>query len=163
RSAPQALVTQLNEYFTVMVDCVFQCGGTLDKFIGDALMAVWGTMHSQGSREDATSAVRCALLMHQKLADLNSTWRTRGWPELRAGTGINYGDVVVGNIGSPQRMEFTVIGNAVNTCWRLQEMTKEHGTGIILSSSIALLVADDFQLQPLGSVGSGSSDAYQMY
>src|SRR4029077_2313424 len=111
-------------YFTAMVDCVFECGGTLDKFIGDALMAVWGALHSQGAQGDAMSAVRAALLMRQKLAALNATWRERGWPELRIGIGINHGDVVAGNIGSPQRMEFTVIGDTVNFSWRLQEMTK---------------------------------------
>jgi adenylate cyclase len=164
QSSPQTLVTQLNEYFTAMVDCVFQCSGTLDKFIGDALMAVWGTLRSQGAQTDAVCAVRAALLMRAKLVELNRTWKARGWSELRIGMGINYGDVVVGNIGSPQRMEFTVIGDAVNQSWKLQEMTKRHGSGIILSSSVALLVADHFQLQALGSVAPGPTwAAYEIY
>jgi adenylate cyclase len=162
-SAPQVLVTQLNEYFTAMVQCVFECGGTLDKFIGDALMAVWGTLHSQGARDDAVSAVRAALLMRKRLAELNVTWRDRGWPELRVGTGINYGEVVVGNIGSPQRMEFTVIGDAVNLSWRLQELTKQQGGGIILSSSVALLLADEFPLRPVPDLKTGPiHEAYEI-
>ena len=151
-STPQNLVTQLNEYFTAMVECVFECGGTLDKFIGDALMAVWGTLHSDGARHDAASAVRAALLMHYKLHQLNAIWSSRGWPELRVGIGINYGDVVVGNIGSPRRMEFTAIGDAVNQTWRLQELTKLHQTSIILSPSVAVLVADEFLVRTLGDL-----------
>lgn len=163
QSTPELLVAQLNEYFTAMVQCVFECGGTLDKFIGDALMAVWGTLHSDGARQDAVSAVRAALLMRNKLAELNAAWRVRGWPELRVGTGINYGEVVVGNIGSPQRMEFTVIGDAVNLSWRLQELTKQHGSGIILSSSVALLLADEFPLRPLPNLTTGPiREAYQI-
>ena len=163
KSTPEHLVAQLNEYFTAMVQCVFEHGGTLDKFIGDALMAVWGTLHSRGAREDAVSAVRAALLMRKRLADLNSNWQKCGWPELRVGTGINYGDVVVGNIGSPQRMEFTVIGDTVNLSWRLQELTKQHGSGIILSSSVALLLADEFPLRPIPDLGTGAvREAYQL-
>jgi adenylate cyclase len=154
-TSPDVLVAQLNEYFTSMVECVFECGGTLDKFIGDALMAVWGTLHSQGAQQDAISAVRAALLMRKKLAELNLGWQAKGWAELRVGTGVNYGEVVAGNIGSPQRMEFTVIGDAVNFSWELQEMTKQHHCDIILSSSIATLVAGHFALRSLGTVPVG--------
>jgi adenylate cyclase len=163
QSTPELLVAQLNEYFTAMVQCVFEHGGTLDKFIGDALMAVWGTLHSEGARADAVSAVRAALSMRKRLVDLNATWRERGWPALRVGTGINYGDVVVGNIGSPQRMEFTVIGDAVNLSWRLQELTKQQGGGIMLSSSVALLLADEFPLRPIPNLTTGPiREAYEI-
>src|SRR5947207_8096385 len=108
-----------------MVDCVFQYGGTLDKFIGDAVMAVWGSLHSHGPLEDAIAAVNAALAMQEKLAVLNKTWRERVWPQLRVVMALNYGEVVVGNICSPQRMEFTVIGVAVNVVWKLQALTKE--------------------------------------
>jgi adenylate cyclase len=162
-STPENLVAQLNEYFTAMVECVFECGGTLDKFIGDALMAVWGTLHSDGARHDAAAAVRAALLMHYKLHQLNAIWTSRGWPELRVGIGINYGDVVVGNIGSPRRMEFTAIGDAVNQTWRLQELTKLHHTSIILSPSVAVLVADEFLVRTLGDVNARDvTEAYAL-
>lgn len=162
-TAPETLVAQLNEYFTAMVECVFQHGGTLDKFIGDALMAVWGTLNSNGARQDAISATRAALSMYEKLNELNTTWRARGWSELRIGIGINHGDVIVGNVGSPRRMEFTVIGDAVNQSWRLQELTKQHQTSIILSPSVALLVADEFLVSSLGAFESrGVSEAYAL-
>ena len=156
QSTPEALVTQLNEYFTAMVECVFQCGGTLDKFIGDALMAVWGTLQTRGASKDAALAVEAALLMRQQLVQLNRGWREKGWPELRFGIGINHGEVVVGNIGSPQRMEFTVIGNAVNLSWRLQELTKKAGSDILLSSTVATLIADQVNVRPVAGMTHGS-------
>lgn len=151
RTPPQTLVAQLNEYFSAMVECVFQNGGTLDKFIGDALMASWGSLDSRGARKDATASVRAALAMQDRLRSLNQGWKQRGWPELRVGMAVNYGDAVVGNVGSPQRMEFTLIGDVVNVSWKLQEMTKTRPAGLIISESVAALVAEDFNLQPLGT------------
>jgi adenylate cyclase len=151
RSSPQTLVAQLNEYFSAMVECVFENGGTLDKFIGDALMASWGSLDSRGARDDAVASVRAGLAMQERIRALNQSWSQRGWPELRVGMAINYGEVVVGNIGSPQRMEFTLIGDAVNVSWKLQELTKTKKTNLILSESVASLVADHFDLRSLGS------------
>lgn len=150
KSDPQALVTQLNEYLTAMVECVFRFGGTLDKFIGDAVMAVWGNTRSEGVRNDAANAVRAALAMRQELARLNESWAARGLPPLRIGVAVNHGEVVVGNIGSPQRMEFTVIGEAVNVSWKLQELTKELGTELIVGENVMSLVIEEFELRPLG-------------
>ena len=150
RSSPETLVAQLNEYFSAMVECVFENGGTLDKFIGDALMASWGSLESRGPRPDAIASVRAALSMQERIRSLNKTWSQRGWPELRVGMAINYGDVVVGNIGSPQRMEFTLIGDAVNVSWKLQEMTKSTSTALIISESVASLIRGDFELFSLG-------------
>lgn len=151
RSSAQTLVAQLNEYFSAMVECVFENGGTLDKFIGDALMASWGSLDSRGARDDAVASVRAGLAMQERLRALNQSWSQRGWPELRVGMAINYGEVVVGNIGSPQRMEFTLIGDAVNVSWKLQELTKTKKTSLILSESVASLVAEHFDLCSLGS------------
>jgi adenylate cyclase len=150
RTDPHALVSQLNEYLSAMVECVFRHGGTLDKFIGDAVMAVWGNVRSDGVRDDAANAVRAALAMRDQLARLNSEWRKRGLPELRVGIAVNQGDVVVGNIGSAQRMEFTVIGDAVNISWKLQELTKQLGTQLVVSGNVAPLLVEEFELQPLG-------------
>ena len=150
QSNPQTLVAQLNEYLSAMVDCVFRHNGTLDKFIGDAVMAVWGNVRSDGVRADTTNAVRAALAMREELARLNADWRNRGLPELRIGISVNQGDVVVGNIGSPQRMEFTVIGDAVNISWRLQELTKQLGSETIVSETVASLVAEEFDVRSLG-------------
>jgi adenylate cyclase len=157
RSSPETLVAQLNEYFSAMVECVFENGGTLDKFIGDALMASWGSLESRGARQDAIASVRAALSMQKRIRSLNQIWNQRGWPELRVGMAINHGEVVVGNVGSPQRMEFTVIGDAVNVSWKLQEMTKTTGTELIVSESVASLVADEFNLSPLGNAALDDS------
>jgi len=151
RSSPETLVAQLNEYFSAMVECVFQNGGTLDKFIGDALMASWGSLDSNGPQRDAIASVRAALSMQERLRSLNEIWTQRGWPILRVGMAINYGDVVVGNIGSPQRMEFTLIGDAVNVSWKLQEMTKTTSADLIVSESIASLVGNNFDFHSLGT------------
>jgi adenylate cyclase len=149
---PQALVAQLNEYLTAMVNCVFRFGGTLDKFIGDAVMAVWGNTRSEGNVNDAANAVRAALAMREELERLNASWRSRGLSELRVGIAINKGDVVVGNIGSPQRMEFTVIGDAVNVTWKLQELTKEIDSELIVSKSVQSLLREHFDFRGLGAV-----------
>jgi adenylate cyclase len=150
RSDPQALVAQLNEYLTAMVECVFRFGGTLDKFIGDAVMAVWGNTRSEGVRNDAANAVRAALAMREELGRLNKAWAGRGLPQLRIGVALNHGEVVAGNIGSPQRMEFTVIGEAVNVSWKLQELTKDLGADLIVGESVMTLVIEEFDLRPLG-------------
>jgi adenylate cyclase len=151
-SDPHTLVTQLNEYLSAMVACVFQFGGTLDKFIGDAVMAVWGNLRSNGTAHDAVNAVNAALAMQKELAALNEKWRSNNLPALRAGIAIHHGKVVVGNIGSPQRMEFTVIGDAVNVSWRLQELTKEIGCAFIVSDEVRALVAEHFNLRSIGTV-----------
>ncbi|MDQ6860343.1 MAG: adenylate/guanylate cyclase domain-containing protein [Verrucomicrobiota bacterium] len=150
KTNPQALVAQLNEYLSAMVECVFRHGGTLDKFIGDAVMAVWGNVQSEGVTTDATNAVRAGLEMREELVRLNREWRKRGLTELRIGIAINQGDVVVGNVGSPRRMEFTVIGDPVNVSWKLQELTKQVESDLVVSKSVSALVLEHFELQNLG-------------
>lgn len=145
----QALVTQLNEYLGEMVECVFRHEGTLDKFIGDAVMAVWGNVRVRTEREDAVSAVLTALDMLAALDRLNVSWKARGIAELHIGVGLNHGEVIVGNMGSPRRKEFTVIGDAVNLASRLEGVTKEYGLALVIGESVAELVKDDFALQPV--------------
>jgi len=114
---PDAMASLLTEYFTEMVDCVFRHDGTLDKFIGDAVMAQWGA--PIGGERDADSAMAAALDMMRALERLNARWRSEGRPELQIGIGLNYGEAFAGNIGSEKRLEFTVIGDTVNTASRL--------------------------------------------
>ena len=142
RSDPLALVQQLNEYFTVMVDIVMKHDGTLDKYIGDAIMAVYGSPLSAGTAEDAWRAVQTAAEMRTQLKVLQQTWAAQGRPVLRIGIGINHGDVVVGNIGSPRRMEYTVIGDAVNVASRVEGLNKQCGTDILLTESVYTLVRE---------------------
>jgi adenylate cyclase len=164
RSEPQAIITQLNEYFTGMVDCVFQHRGTLDKFIGDAVMAVWGNARSDGPAEDAANALRAALAMREKLAELNAKWRVEGRPELEIGIALNHGEAIVGNVGSARRMEFTVIGSAVNVSWRIQEATKLHEADLLLGEAVAELVQDRFDLHSVGNLqAAGVSEIVTLF
>jgi adenylate cyclase len=107
----------LTEYFTEMVECVFRHGGTLDKFIGDAVMAQWGA--PIGDADDCDKAMRAALDMMTELDALNARWRAEQRPTLEIGIGLNVGDVFAGNIGSDRRLEYTVIGDSVNVSSRL--------------------------------------------
>jgi adenylate cyclase len=114
---PDDMASLLSEYFTEMVDCVFRHGGTLDKFMGDAVMAQWGAPIA--GADDADRAMTAALDMMRGLDELNRKWRAAGKPTLQIGIGLNYGEAFAGNIGSERRLEFTVIGDAVNTASRL--------------------------------------------
>lgn len=145
---PDAVVKQLNEFLASMVECVFRYHGTLDKFIGDAVMAVWGNVKSAGPANDGANAVRAAFAMFEALDELNRKWRNEGRPTLDAGIALDHGEVVVGNIGSPQRMEFTVIGEAVNMTWRIQELTKSHRGKVLIGPHLAALVESEFELTP---------------
>ena len=143
----QALVAQLNEYLTEMVEAVFRHGGTLDKFMGDAVMAVWGNTTSLGPAADARNAVHSAQDMLDSLQKLNARWKAEGRMEFQIGIGLNHGEVIAGNMGSPRRMEFTVIGDAVNLASRLEGVTKQYGLSFVLGESVADLVRGDFILQ----------------
>jgi adenylate cyclase len=114
---PDDMASLLTEYFTEMVDCVFRYEGTLDKFIGDEIMAQWGA--PIGTPDDADKTMAAAIDMMRDLEKLNASWRHAGRPELHIGIGLNYGEAFAGNIGSERRLEFTVIGDTVNTAKRL--------------------------------------------
>ena len=114
---PDDLAHLLREYFTEMVEIIFRHGGTLDKFIGDAIMALWGAPF--GTEDDADKAMRAAIDMQRKLVELNEHWKQTDKPHIAIGIGINFGQVFAGNIGSQQRLEYTVLGDAVNTASRL--------------------------------------------
>ena len=152
RTNEQVLIAQLNEYLSAMVECIHVHGGTLHKFIGDAVMAVWGDLVSEGAAADAERACQAALAMQKRLEELNAQWAARGQTTLRMGIGLNHGTVLAGNIGSPRRMEFTVIGDAVNLASRLEGLNKELHTAILAGSSVKDLVADRFVFKEMGDV-----------
>jgi adenylate cyclase len=139
------LVSQLNEYFADMVGSVLDNEGTLQKFIGDAIMAVWGDTHSHGNAEDAKRAVTAALQMRAALTKLNSYWQENSnRKKLSIGIGVNHGEVIVGNIGHPQRMEFTVLGDGVNLAARLESATKQFHTDILIGEEVEKLTRENF-------------------
>jgi adenylate cyclase len=139
------LVAQLNEYFSDMVGSVLQHNGTLQKFIGDAIMAVWGDTYSKGIETDARRAVTAALQMRAALAKLNEGWKENpDRAKLSIGIGVNHGEVIVGNIGHPKRMEFTVLGDGVNLAARLESATKQFYTDILVGEQVEKLTRDQF-------------------
>ncbi|MGH7658827.1 MAG: adenylate/guanylate cyclase domain-containing protein, partial [Gemmatimonadales bacterium] len=129
RMTPDAIAELLSDYFTEMVDVIFEYGGTLDKFMGDAILALWGAPLAH--EDDADRAMSAAIAMQDTLKDLNQVWAKRGSPSIGIGIGINYGEVFAGNIGSHRRLEYTVIGDAVNVASRL---CSKAGPGEILVS-----------------------------
>jgi adenylate cyclase len=141
------LVTQLNQYFDQMVQTVFANAGTLDKFIGDGLMAHWGSIVSAGGQIDATHAVKSGLQMRAALARLNVEWKARGWPVLEFGIGINSGEAIVGNLGCEEKMEVSVIGDPVNLASRIEGATKQYGLDLLIGDSVADLIGDAFVLR----------------
>ncbi|MEQ8493505.1 MAG: GAF domain-containing protein, partial [Gammaproteobacteria bacterium] len=143
----QATVSLLNEYFTDMVELVFEHDGILDKYIGDAIMAVFGTPFP--GEQDADNAVRVAIRMQAAQAHFNARRRAIGQPEFETRIGIASGDVVAGNIGSIRRMDYTVIGDGVNLAARLETANKQLGTRILLSGSTRELLKGDYRLREL--------------
>ncbi|MDR1970805.1 MAG: HAMP domain-containing protein [Treponema sp.] len=143
--ASERIVQWLNDYFTRMVECVEKTGGVVDKFIGDAVMAHWGTAYTSGSvKEDAFNSVRTALMMRAALLEMNRGRRDDdpGNPPIHIGCGINSGVVTAGQIGSEQRMEYTVIGDPVNLASRTESLNKPLGTDILITENTWELVGD---------------------
>jgi adenylate cyclase len=157
---PGRVVEILNEYFTRVTDVIFDNGGTLDKYIGDAVMAVFGAPISKGN--DAAAAVNSAIQIQRLLVELNRDAAARDWPELRVGIGINTGSAIAGNIGSPRRLDYTVVGDAVNTAQRL--MTNAAGGQILISESTARKLGKTFDLERLPELKvKGRSEAVPVF
>jgi adenylate cyclase len=152
KGEPEALVAQLNEYLSRMTSVVFSNGGTLDKFIGDGIMAVWGNVRSFGIAEDAKNCARAALGMRRELRQLNQQWREEGRIGFGMGIGINHGEVIVGNIGSHERMDPTVIGDSANLASRIEGLTRIYGLDILVGATVAELVRDEVYLRSVARV-----------
>jgi len=145
---PQELVNHLNVYLTAMTDLILEYGGTLDKYVGDEIMCFWGAPIPQ--EDHAILACKCALKQMEKLRELNEQW-----PENRRiniGIGLNSGIMTVGNMGSPGRMNYTLMGDNVNLGARLEGTNKQYGTGIIISEFTYGLVKDHFIVRELDNI-----------
>jgi adenylate cyclase len=156
------VVSLLNQYFETMVEAVFDHEGTLDKFIGDALMAVFGAPLSL--KDHAWKAVQTALDMRQRLTRFNQERRAKNQPTIAIGIGISSGEVVSGNIGSHKRMDYTVIGDGVNLSSRLEGVTKEYRCDIILSEFTYNLCHQHIWVQELDKIRvKGKQEAVKIY
>ena len=146
----EALVAQLNEYFSRMVEIVFRHQGTVDKFVGDMVMALYGA--PMDDPDHAEHAVETAIEMVRELSELNRSWAGRGLPQLDIGIGINSGDMIAGNIGSSAIMSYTVIGDNVNLGSRLESLNKEYGSRIIISDASRARLTAHYDIRSLGDV-----------
>ncbi len=153
---PDELVQVLAEYLDVMSHAVRSEGGTVDKYIGDAIMAFWGA--PRDNAEHALAACRGALAMKKALAELQKKWAKEGLPRLDTRIGVNTGEMLVGNIGAPDRLNYTVMGDPVNLGARLEALNKHYGTGILIGDETAKKVAEHMVLRPLEWVAVKGKD-----
>jgi adenylate cyclase len=135
---PQDLKDLINTYFTKMTICIQDKRGTVDKYIGDAIMAFWGAPVRDA--DHPRRALECGLAMQKALRELDPLFAKKGWPLLRIGVGLNCGTMSVGDMGSHFRRSYTVMGDAVNLASRLEDLTKEYGVGVLVSENIVRAV-----------------------
>jgi adenylate cyclase len=151
--SPEAVVEFLNDYMTRMVSCIEKTGGVVDKFIGDAIMGVWGAPISAGSpRDDALAALRAMIMMRESLLEFNKDRGSEDRPRIHNGCGVNTGPCIAGQIGSMQRMEYTVIGDAVNLASRIEALNKPFGTDILISEYSYELVRDSVVAEAMPAI-----------
>lgn len=159
---PEEVVEFLNLYMTEMVKCVQETGGTVDKFIGDAIMATWGALRDH--KEHAKASVETALRMREKLIEFNRNRGTIKKPLIKIGCGINTGYVIAGQIGSIDKMEYTVIGDSVNLASRVESFNKETHTDILITESTYQEVKSYFHIISMGEIEfKGKSKAQKVY
>ncbi len=162
RLEPEEVVEFLNLYMTKMVECIEKTNGIVDKFIGDAIMAVWGTPISRGN--DTENALNSALLMRSELLEFNLDRGGTKKPLIHIGCGINTGIVLAGQIGSENRMEYTIIGDAVNLASRIESLTKAFGVDILISEDSYRLVRDIFAFEKMKQIKvKGKIEPQQIY
>ncbi len=148
--APEAVVAMLRDFHGRMADCVFAHGGTLDKFIGDSVMATFGTPHP--GPHDAANALACARAMLAALDGWNGERASRGEPPLHVGIGLHFGPVVLGDIGDERRVEFAVLGDTVNTASRLEALTRSLDTSLAASQALVDRVLAQAGEQAIGGM-----------
>lgn len=159
---PEEVLNMLNEYFQIMVSIVNRNKGVVDKFVGDAMMVIWGAPHSTG--DDTYWAVKAAIEMRQALAELNQARAKRGKIPIKMGMGIHCGEAISGQMGSTERMEYTVIGDTVNQASRIESSTKAFGVDLLISQEVFDRVKDKFLIESVGEVQvKGKSDYLALF
>lgn len=162
KMSPEEVVELLNEYLTKMVNCVNLSHGYVDKFIGDAIMATWGVPISKGN--DAENAINGALMMRTALLEMNAVRKSEGKPEIKMGCGLNYGVVVAGQIGSNEKLQYTVIGDSVNLASRVESLNKPFGTDILITQDLYDQVSDTYLTQKMQQIKvKGKSEPQTIY
>lgn len=163
--APDRLVNELNDYLEAMVRVIRDEGGVVDKYIGDAIMVVFGIPNPH--EDDAVRAVRCAWKMQHALKEHNIERRSRGLTDLQQGIGVHFGEVVAGNLGTSERLQYTVIGDAVNLASRLESATKELECPVLISQDLVDALPEDNRVFNFSSCGSirvkGRDAAIEVY
>ncbi len=159
---PERIVAILNRYLSSMVDIIIKHGGIVDKYVGDSIMAVWGV--PEPSERDAENAVFACLDMRRALAKLNAEFIQEKLEPLKMGMALNSGPLIAGTIGSEERMEYTVIGDTVNTASRIEGLTKVFGTDLLISESVQRAVSSKFLFEPIENVAiRGKQEAANVY
>ena len=159
---PEQVAEMLREYLTEMTEIVFRHGGTIDKYIGDCVMALYNVPFEDP--EHAVKAVRTGLEFQERTLAVSKRWEEKLGLAIRSGVGINTGEAVVGTLGSKQRLEYTAIGDTINLGARLESITKDYKTNIIISESTYVLVKDQFVTKELGDVTvKGKSQPVKIY
>ena len=159
---PAGVVDFLNEYFSAMVSCVNQNEGSVDKFIGDAIMAVWGTLRPV--ENPSYQAIIASLQMRQALMELNERRKTQRKNPIHIGCGINYGPVIAGQIGSDEKLEYTVIGDTVNLASRTESLSKVYGADILITENVLREVQGLFRIEKMERLKvKGKSQAITIY
>ena len=162
RLAPDDLVNSLNRYFDIMVDIIMDKNGIVDKYIGDAIMAFFGAPVAY--EDDTLNSVYAALEMVDGIHRFNKQQIEMGKPEFKTGIGVNYGEVTVGNIGTEKKMDYTVIGDAVNLASRLEGLTKEYGQDLIISETLYDEVKEKIPCRFLDTVAvKGKTQGVKIY
>lgn len=149
---PEQVVEFLNAYLTAMAEVIHARQGCIDKYIGDAILALWGNVKPLTPAEGAAQGVRAALAMKARVEALRPVWEAQGFPRIDIGVGVNTGHAVVGNIGSPEKLEFGVIGDSINVASRLEGLTKDYGGAIVISGRTRELLGERFECTFLDSV-----------
>ena len=160
--APQQLMAQLSEYFDALTRIIVANGGTIDKYIGDAIMAFWGAPRPMD--DSAGSACRAALQLQEKLNELNRAWQSEGRPTMPTRIGIHSGHAIVGNVGSEDRINYSAIGDNVNVASRLEGLNKQFNTKILISDATYQRVKTHFNCREIGETRvKGREEAVKVY